>query len=62
MAVLFDTLTYHKGASLIRMMNAIASPSLYEIAMTEFLNKYQYAAVNQFQMFEVLDEVLSKVL
>jgi aminopeptidase N len=38
-SVLFDTLTYHKGASLFRMMNAFLTTPLYNHAMTTFLNK-----------------------
>jgi aminopeptidase N len=42
-AVLFDTLTYHKGASLIRMMNAFLTQNIYKTAMINFLNKlYEY--------------------
>jgi len=38
-AVLFDTLTYHKGAALIRMMNAFLTESVYTRAMTTLINR-----------------------
>lgn len=56
-ALLFDTLTYHKGASLIRMMNAIVSTNTYNTAMTRFLHRYSYSTATQGDMFAVLDEV-----
>ncbi|OXA52535.1 aminopeptidase Ey [Folsomia candida] len=59
-ALLFDTLTYHKGASLIRMMNAIVSTNTYNTAMTRFLHRYSYSTATQGDMFAVLDEVIAE--
>ncbi|XP_055901791.1 uncharacterized protein LOC129938333 [Eupeodes corollae] len=40
---IFDTITYSKGSSIIRMMEDFLTPDVFEKAVTNYLNEYKYS-------------------
>lgn len=47
---IFDSITYSKGASIIRMLENLVGPEIFRQATTNYLNKfyYQNAETNDF--------------
>lgn len=39
---LFDTITYSKGASIIRMLEHYISPTVFKTAVTDYLNAHKF--------------------
>ncbi|ESN96431.1 hypothetical protein HELRODRAFT_163491 [Helobdella robusta] len=52
----FAKSTYIKGGSLIRMMGQIMTVPVLKLALTRYLNKYQYSVANSDQFLQVLTE------
>ncbi len=51
---LFDTISYEKGCSLIRMMNVFLTEEVFNTGINDYLNTYAYG-----NAFQVLDRPCS---
>ncbi len=54
---LFDTISYEKGCSLIRMMNVFLTEEVFNTGINDYLNTYAYG--NAFQVLNCLVAELS---
>lgn len=43
---IFDTITYSKGASIIRMLEDFLSPKIFQDGVTDYLKAYQFSNAN----------------
>jgi aminopeptidase N len=55
-SAMFDTISYNKGASIIRMMNAFLSESTFRKGVSNYLNIYKYANTIQENLFDELNK------
>ncbi|CAF0815629.1 unnamed protein product [Brachionus calyciflorus] len=53
---LFDGISYGKGASIIRMMNAFLTEYTFKRGVTNYLNKYQFSNAEQDNLWEELEK------
>jgi len=53
---IFDTITYSKGASIIRMMNAFLGEATFKAGLTRYLRRHQYANANHTDLWNALSE------
>jgi aminopeptidase N len=53
---MFDTISYNKGASIIRMMNAFLSEATFRKGVSNYLNIYKYANTIQENLFDELNK------
>lgn len=43
---IFDTITYSKGASIIRMLEDFLSPEIFQAGVTDYLKAHQFSNAN----------------
>ncbi|XP_043915563.1 aminopeptidase Q [Protopterus annectens] len=55
---LYDTITYKKGAAVVRMISSILTEKLFFKALRSFLKAYSYASVEQDDLWNHLQETL----
>lgn len=51
---LFDLISYFKGSSIIRMMNAFLTEKTFKVAIENYLNKYKYRTATQDKLWKEL--------
>uniref|UniRef100_A0A914Y3R9 Peptidase M1 membrane alanine aminopeptidase domain-containing protein n=1 Tax=Panagrolaimus superbus TaxID=310955 RepID=A0A914Y3R9_9BILA len=56
----FDGVVYAKGSGLFRMLSQLLSPTIFQSAIRDYLNKYQYSTANHYQLFEAMNEIVSQ--
>ena len=54
---LFDTITYRKGASVLRMLENFMGPEEFRIGIKRFLEKYKYGNAVTSQLWTELEGV-----
>lgn len=59
LTTIFDTITYSKGSSLIRMMTNFMSTENFNKGITNYLQKHLYSNAKQTDLWESLDKQLS---
>lgn len=52
---IFDTISYSKGASVIRMMNAFLGESTFRKGVSKYLNDYQFSNTRQDDLWNTLN-------
>ena len=57
---LFDTISYDKGASVIRMMSAFLTQESFKKGVSNYLNKYQLSNAEQDNLWDMLTEQAHK--
>jgi aminopeptidase N len=56
----FDGVVYAKGSGLFRMLSQLLTPTIFQSAIKDYLNKYQYSTANHIQLFEAMNEIVSQ--
>lgn len=59
---IFDAISYSKGASVLRMLENFLSPAEFQLGVSKFLKKFQYANAVTNDLWDVLESVSSKDL
>ena len=54
---LFDTITYRKGASVLRMLENFMGPEEFRIGIKRFLEKYKYGNAVTSQLWTELEGI-----
>lgn len=54
---IFDTITYNKGASIIRMLHAFVGAENFKNGLRHYLNQYQYGNATTVNLWESLEKV-----
>lgn len=54
---IFDTISYRKGSSIIRMMHLFLGDEVFREGVTKYLNKFKYRNALQSDLWEALTEV-----
>jgi aminopeptidase N len=60
--IMFDTITYSKGASIVRMMNAMLTEPVMRTGLTDYLKKFSHSNANQDDLFETLQTHIPEAL
>ena len=55
---LFDKITYHKGASVLRMLENFMGPENFRLGIKRFLQKYSYQTAVTAQLWTELESVV----
>lgn len=55
---IFDTITYNKGASVLRMLNHALNDDMFRTSLTLYLNTYQYKAAEPKNLWNSFDSVI----
>uniref|UniRef100_A0A182N6L7 glutamyl aminopeptidase n=1 Tax=Anopheles dirus TaxID=7168 RepID=A0A182N6L7_9DIPT len=58
---IFDTITYSKGASVIRMLEDFVTPAIFQEGVTRYLNKLAFANSVSEDLMRELDELVTEV-
>uniref|UniRef100_A0A182QN30 glutamyl aminopeptidase n=1 Tax=Anopheles farauti TaxID=69004 RepID=A0A182QN30_9DIPT len=58
---IFDTITYSKGASVIRMLEDFVTPTIFQQGVTRYLNKLAFANSVSEDLMRELDELVTEV-
>jgi aminopeptidase N len=56
---IFDTITYSKGSSLLRMMSNFMSDETFNKGVTRYLERHLYSTAQQTDLWRALDEQMS---
>ncbi|XGW06237.1 hypothetical protein V3C99_016503 [Haemonchus contortus] len=57
----FDRITYEKGASVLKMLQALIGQKNYKQAVTQYLRKFSYSNAQASDLWDVFDEVVKDV-
>ncbi|XP_049536355.1 glutamyl aminopeptidase-like [Anopheles darlingi] len=58
---IFDTITYSKGASVIRMLEDFVTPPIFQQGVTQYLEKHKFASGVSEDLMTELDELVTEV-
>ncbi|XP_060865932.1 aminopeptidase N-like [Metopolophium dirhodum] len=58
---IFDTITYNKGASVLRMLNHVLNDDIFRTSLTLYLNTYKYKAAEPKNLWSSFDSVIFDV-
>jgi len=58
---LFDSITYQKGSSIIRMMASFLGMEHFRAGVTDYLNAHKYGNAEQDDLWQALNNVVSKL-
>ncbi|KAK3856586.1 hypothetical protein Pcinc_037100 [Petrolisthes cinctipes] len=56
MSDVFDSIGYHKGAAIIRMLNHVLTPHTFRNGLRQYLKAHQYGSVSQRDLWQSLTE------
>jgi len=54
---IFDTITYSKGSSLVRMLEDFLGEATFRQAVTNYLNEYKYSTAETGNFFSEIDKL-----
>ncbi|XP_058060069.1 aminopeptidase A-like [Anopheles bellator] len=58
---IFDTITYSKGASVIRMLEDFVSPAIFQQGVTNYLNNHKFGSGVSEDLMRELDDLVTEV-
>lgn len=59
--IYFDDIMYEKGSAMLRMMEAVLGPAVFQNTLQDYLKRNQYTAVQRQQLWTALTEVFRNV-
>ncbi|VDM38182.1 unnamed protein product [Toxocara canis] len=58
----FDTITYGKGASILRMILSVLGPEAFQSALREYIKKYQFSNANHQMLFDIFTDYSKNIM